>query len=541
MQVKIRKMGTWVICLLFLIISTYEASAFNGTGSAGEEVRFGLGYFTVNSTGGDAKIHGFGDRISSILDDSNFKGWLSQLEYNFFAPEPIDLNSPLNDTYVNTSTNTFDWSNTTDTEDFEVSYLFEIWNESSTTNIHFTNYSIAETANTTKTEATINGDGVFYWRTAANDSSKNSSFTGLRAITIDTTLPTAFNITSPADASSSTDTSPVLEWGATTETNLDNYTIEISTNIDFATINQTEVSETNSLTNWSAALTADTYYWRVSAVDKANNQRLSDNNFSFTVKASETTTITVATSETSSGGGTKPYTLNIIAPEGVTIYKDDTITIPLLVINPSAVSFSGINLRLSSTVPEITLALDKYNIPSISARGQEKLQLTITTKSIETGTYGLIIDASIANPGFSDTFRIFANLIERDSAAKEEVSERIEFAKQLFSGNPECLDLSEYLSEAESALQSNQRDKALSLAENAVEACNKLIAQLDSFSSLTTQAAFLDKIKSQFKIESQLGSKTLLIVTPQIVILILIISIALYFRRRKKLKKAGHK
>ena len=535
MQMKIKMAGIWIMCLLIWIISINEASAFNGTGSAGEEARFGIGYITINATDGTAKIQGFGDKIAYILAaGENFKGWLSQLEYNFFAPEQVDLNLPLNNSYYN-FTPDFDWSNTTDTEQFAVSYLFEIWNDSSATNIHFTNYSIAETANTTKTEATINGEDIFYWRVAANDTSKNSSFSELRAITIDTTLPTAFNITSPADASSSTDTTPVLEWDATTDTNLDNYTIELSLNADFSSINQTEVSKTNSLANWSSSLTATTYYWRATAVDKANNQRLSENNRSFTVTASQTITVTVATSEASSGGGTKPYTLNIIAPEGVTIYKEDTITIPLLVVNPSAVSFTGINLRLESTVPEISLALDRYYLPSISARGQEKLQLTITAKGITSGTYGLTIYASIVNPGFSDAFRIFANLIERDSAAKEEVSDRIEFAKQLFTGNPECLDLSEYISEAELALQNNQKDKALSLAENAVEACNKLIAQVDSFSLLTSQAVFLDKIKSQ------LGSKAFLIVAPQVAALILLISIIIYFRKRKKLKRANRK
>jgi len=525
MKNNIKKLGLYALIFIILI---YGTTAFNGTGSAGEDVRFGLGYFTANSTDGAAKIHGYGDMIAHVIkDDSNFKGWLSQLEYNFFAPNQVDLNSPLNNSYYN-FTPDFDWSNTTDTEQFEVSYLFEIWNESSATNTHFTNYSITETANTTKILPTINGEGIFYWRVAANDSSKNSSFTDLRVITIDTTLPTAFNITSPADATSSTDTTPILRWDTATDINLDNYTIEISTEADFSTINQTEVTETNSLENWSAPLTKSTYYWRVTAVDNANNQQLSENNLSFTVTASQTTTITVVTSEVASGGGTKPFTLNIIAPEGVTIYKDDTLTIPLLVINPSAVTFRGINLKLSSTEPGISLELDKTYIPEISARGQEKLQLTITAKDIATGTYGLIIDASIVSPSFSDAFNIFANLIEKDSAAKEDVSDRIEFAKQLFTGNPECLDLSEYISEAESALQNNQRDKALSLAENAVEACNKLIEQQGSFAPLTAQSIFIDKIKSQLR------SKTFVIVVSQVLALILLAAVILHFRGKKK-------
>src|SRR3989344_3651279 len=404
MKNKITKLGMIVIFILTTISSSI---AFSGNDSSGNTIRFATGYITMNSTGSTENIHSFGDSISRIITDDNFKGWLSQLDYNFFAPAQVNLHLPLNNTYFN-YTPQFDWSNTTDIEQFAISYIFEAWNNSATTNINF-----------------------------VNNTSKNSTASELRIINIDLTLPTAFNLTSPADGTSSTDTTPTLEWDSSIDTNLDNYTIEISGLADFSVINQTEVIETNSLSNWSSPLTtATTYYWRVSAVDKANNQKLSDNNLSFTATASETVTVTVPIGESSAGGGTKPFTLNILAPEGVTIYKDDTVIIPLLIINPSGVAFRGINLKLDSTEPGISLALDRNYIPEISPRGQEKLQLTITTKDLSTGTYGLTIGASIVSPTFSDIFRIFANLIEKDSAAKEAVSDRIEFAKQLFNGNP---------------------------------------------------------------------------------------------------------
>ena len=509
----------------------YEVSAYNGTGSASEEVRFGLGYITINSTDGDTKVHGFGDIISYILDDSNFKGWLSQLEYNFFAPEQVDLNIPLNSSYYNL-TPEFDWSNTTDTEQFEVSYLFEIWNESSATNIHFANYTITETKNTTKTTPTINGEGVFYWGVAANDSSKNSSFSDLRAITIDTTLPAEFNITSPTDASSSTDTTPILEWDAPTETNLDNYTIEISIGADFSEINQTEVSETNSLTNWSSPLsTAATYYWRVTAVDKANNQRLSENNRSFILTASQTTTVTTASgSTTSSGGGTKPFTLNILAPEGIILTANNEIRVPLLVTNPSSIRVRGISLALQSDESKIILSLDRTSILEMDPGAQEKLMLTINTGDVSIGSYGITILASVASPIFSDATKIFANLLER-TEGESEVLEQIEFAKRLFAGNPECLDLSEYISEAEHSLQNKNAATALSLAENAVEACNKLIEQRSQFSAITTAATFTDKIKKQMQ------SKNSIAVASEILGLIIILIIVYKYRKSRKKRK----
>ena len=88
--------------------------------------------------------------------------------------------------------------------------------------------------------------------------------------------------------------------------------------------------------------------------------------------------------------------------------------------------------------------------------------------------------------------------------------------------------MSEYISEAETALQNGQRDKALSLAENAAEACNKLIEQKKTFEPLTTQAVFLDKIKIQ------LESRTFIIVASQIFAVIILISVILHFKGKKK-------
>ncbi len=529
MQMKAKKFINAGICILILLLITQLASAFNGTGSAGEETEFALGYITINATDGDAKVHGFGNKIAYILAaGESLKGWLSQLEYNFFAPEQVDLNSPSNDSYYN-FTPEFDWSNTTDTEQFEVSYLFEIWNDTSATNINFANYSIAETENTTKTTATINGEGAFYWRIAANDSSKNSSFSDLRMITIDTTLPAAFNITSPTDASSSTDTTPILQWDASTDTNLDNYTIEVATVADFSSISRTEVSKTNSLENWSSPLGATTHYWRVTAVDKANNQQLSDNNQSFIITASQTTTVTVATGEASSGGGTKPFTLNILAPEGIVLTANDEIKVPLLVINPSSIRVRGISLAVRSDESNIKPELDRTSISELNPGTQEKLTLTINTNDLSVGSYGITIDASVETPAFFDSTRIFANLLER-TEGEAEVLEQIEFAKQLFQGNPECLDLSEYITEAEAALQEKNAAGALSLAENAVEACNKLIEQKSQFTSITSAATFIDRAKQQVQ------SKTFVIVSSEILGLIIIL-IAIHKYRKSKMKR----
>jgi hypothetical protein len=514
------------ILISFLILTLIPlALAIEGNGTD-TTVRYAVGYITFNSTEGSTNIQSFGDHLSSLIKEADLLGRLSRLNYNVFKPSTPELNFPENNTYRNTSANIFIWSNSTDDDELALSYIFEAWNNSLATNLNRVNYSIKETENTTQSKETIKGEGTFYWRVAANDSDFNSSFTNLRAIILDQTLPSLFNLTSPADLETTTDTTPRLVWEESTDSNLDNYTIEISTLQDFSTLTTTEVIEEEDLTNWSTSLDKGTYYWRVNAVDKANNQRRSSNNLSFIIKASEITT-PAGGGGSKTGGGSKAFTLNILAPEGVTLTPNDEIEVPLLVINPSKIKLRGISLAVSSDEPKIVPTLDITSISELEPQAQERIKLTLNTQDVDIGSYGIIIDASIIAPSFTDQSRIFANLLEK-TAGEQEVQEQIELAKQLFNGNPECLDLSEYIAQAESALQKQNADTALSLAENAIVACNKLLAQKSEFASITAAATFIGKAKTQ------LQNKTVQIVASEVMGLLLLLFIIYRYRKSKK-------
>ncbi|MEA1924817.1 MAG: hypothetical protein U9M95_03005, partial [Candidatus Altiarchaeota archaeon] len=72
----------------------------------------------------------------------------------------------------------------------------------------------------------------------------------------------------------STDLSPHLNWSTVTETNFANYTIEASTNQSFPYVNHTYNTHNKTESNYSitSAWTTDTtWYWRVTAFDKAGH------------------------------------------------------------------------------------------------------------------------------------------------------------------------------------------------------------------------------------------------------------------------------
>tara|TARA_Y100000310_G_scaffold344400_1_gene456973 strand:- start:644 stop:2260 length:1617 start_codon:yes stop_codon:yes gene_type:complete len=527
---KIPKMQKLIQLILVFLLTLPLALAIEGNDTTeGDVIRYKTGYITINATDGDIKTQSFGSYFSTLVRRTDVLGWVTNLKYNFFKPNTPDLHLPENNSYRNFTSITFDWSNATDPEYFTPNYLFEIWNDSSATNINMVNYTLVETTNTTATTETIVGEGTFYWRVAANDSEYNSTFSNLRTLTIDQTLPANFNLTSPADETSSTDTTPVLEWDSSTDTNLDNYSIEISTFADFSTLTTTENSNTNSFSSWSSPLDGGDYYWRVRAADKANNQKLSNTTFTYTVEASESATIpSGASGPSTSGGGAKPFTLNIIAPEGITIYQDDVVQIPLLVTNPSSIQLRGISLAVSSDAPEIIPTLSTTRISSLLQKSQQEILLTVNTANAPIGTYGITINASITNPKFNDQFKLFANLLEKETAGTAITIEQIDFAKQLFNGNPECLDLSEYITEAELAAQAGFGAKALSLANNAVEVCNKLLEQKKVFGSITTQATLFNRVKTT------VTSRTFLLIAPQILGLLVLLGVIFHFIRKKK-------
>jgi len=353
--------------------------------------------------------------------------------------------------------------------------------------------------------------------------------------------PPSFNLSSPANSTSSKDNTPTLTWTNSSDINFDNYTIKFSLYSNFSTINSTYSSLTNSFTNYTESLANSTYYWYVKIYDKANNFNTSDT-FIYNVEeistAGEPTTQFISSTVTQVGGTTKkPFTIDIITPGDITIYSNDTLLIPLIVTNPSnAITLRTILLNVSSNYSDVAPSLSLSQIPSLRPKEQRNVDLKIITHT-EPGTYGITITASVISPNFVDTFRIFANLIEKDKEEKDPVRERLNFANKLFNGNPRCLDLSEYINQANIAIEQGKYDQALSLAENAITSCEKLISLQEP--SVLKLPFNMDKFIDFNNIKS---SKNLPIIIVEVIgSLIILIFIIKFFKKRKKPKNNAKK
>ena len=152
------------------------------------------------------------------------------------APSVPVINLPLNGTTFNTLNIDFNVSNSTDIEDDNIIYGFEISTDNFTSTPTLVNYTIAETANTTNVNFTLSTEDVYNFRWFASDGTANSSYSKIVDFSIDVT-------------------NPIITWTTPTENNLTvadaslNFNIGCSDDnlfgLNVTTYNDTAILQTN--------------------------------------------------------------------------------------------------------------------------------------------------------------------------------------------------------------------------------------------------------------------------------------------------------
>ena len=131
-----------------------------------------------------------------------------------------------------------------------------------------------------------NNTGAYKWNAACNDSAGNIGRIpgGNVSFWVDTTLPTAPDLSSPKNNSKSTDLTPLFHWVASRDLNFSRYSIFLSTNNIFrgANFSQNMTSNATNLTIVTGPLVKDTdYFVQVSAYDLAGNERNATTPFTY--------------------------------------------------------------------------------------------------------------------------------------------------------------------------------------------------------------------------------------------------------------------
>lgn len=232
--------------------------------------------------------------------------------------------------------------------------------------------------------------------------------------------------------------------------------------------------------NWTGGLTfVPEYDWYgieyIIFTVNDSEYNVSSNNITLNVSYSEKETETIV--QQVGGGGyttteTKIASLTItVSPLGrVGSYNQTSVKVTFE--NTGEVTLKDINIMsYVNESKEISLDFTMRNVSQLSVGENASSNLTITTHELTKGNYEIKITGAVTNPKFSQSTTIYLRPLFNQTRLRE----RMQLTKDLFQDNPECLDLTELIFEAERELSQDNLERASELTETALENCRDII------------------------------------------------------------------
>lgn len=240
-----------------------------------------------------------------------------------------------------------------------------------------------------------------------------------------------------------------------------------ATTIDSIT---TAINQTNGRVVFTPA--TDFYgvrYVIISASDGINTTL--SNNVTLNVTAVDENVIVVTT--TSSGGSSvisRKISVSIFPKEAMEISPNIEKTITMVINNTGDVNLKDVTLEVSSDIEDSVLTLSSTAIGSLNKKETKEFDLTISTDDIEPGSYKISFNVKSPTQKFSQVIDLYIDITGEGALS------RIEFVKDFFKENPECLELNELVLNAERLLNAGKSNEANKLIETAIESCKDLVS-----------------------------------------------------------------
>ncbi|MBR9690935.1 hypothetical protein GOV08_04595 [Candidatus Woesearchaeota archaeon] len=172
----------------------------------------------------------------------------------------------------------------------------------------------------------------------------------------------------------------------------------------------------------------------------------------------------------------KIINLDILAPQAVTLYENNTARVPITIKNTGNISIHGITLTSSSQNDEIEMSFKKDFIETLGIGEETNTELEITSYRSQ-GTYEVEVKASVAQPSFYDTALIVVASIESDAGDIATAKTKIAYAQDLLSSNPKCLDLNEMLLDIQKNIDAGKLALASKKLDDVITTCRYLTSQ----------------------------------------------------------------
>ncbi|MBI4141112.1 hypothetical protein HY485_04720 [Candidatus Woesearchaeota archaeon] len=198
--------------------------------------------------------------------------------------------------------------------------------------------------------------------------------------------------------------------------------------------------------------------------------------------SSTQTTTTTTTRIINAGAGVSTTrkvvgALSFITPrQPLVMESKDRITSVFIVKNTGKLTLQNIQLDASTDTKDLSLRLERTNIPSLTPGEEVPVNLFIESHT-EPAVYEITITARVFGLGLVQTSKIYITLeSSSDIVDTKQVISEIKVAQDILQQNPRCLELKEFLTQSEDALKERKFEKARALASAAIEGCQELLA-----------------------------------------------------------------
>ena len=248
---------------------------------------------------------------------------------------------------------------------------------------------------------------------------------------------------------------------------------------------------------------------------------------SFLINFTTPVVITIPSPSSGGGGGgsstvVKYHVLKIISPDEIIVSDKNYIEIPISVKNTGSVELIGINLSgavsFDNFVSEdVTFSISNTFIERLSIGEAKNLTVMIRANTQKSGSYKVSVYANVLSPKFTDWGDFF---IELKKANETEAEYLLSFAEKIIFDNPECLELTELLNDAQISYNDGNITESISKTRDVVQACKAAIEGKNS------------------SVYSRGEARTTVYYMAIITLAVLLIWAAVYFYKRIKFNKA---
>ncbi|MBI4178392.1 T9SS type A sorting domain-containing protein, partial [bacterium] len=361
-------------------------------------------------------------RNSLNFYDTQFDGFLVDT-----SVRQVTAVAPANGHETTNSSVVVSWSALSDSVGID-SYVLDV-----SISVAFSSVLFTDTLDANSTSDTITGlyNDTYYWRVRGIDHLRN---VGTPSTTRGFVLDTHVNIVvlnSPADSEIINDTRPVLTWNALSDSvGVDSYALEVSLSKIFSTLAFADTISGSRTSDTPTALAADTYYWRVRAIDRLGNRGAYSDTFFFSI---DTTQISVTLVSPASGHST-----NVIQPYFAWTGNAETYTLQL--------SFSSVFTSVASATTVLTtnaviaaLTVEDTYFWRVLGRNTAGTEDTSSVRGFlfDTGVGKVTLSLPLADTLTQDTTPTFTWVAVSDSVGIDsyvlEISDTVYFVTTIFA------------------------------------------------------------------------------------------------------------